>query len=133
MLDGGHAGMGQEMGGEARGPVVVIAFSQEDMAHYFAVVGELRAAGVPAEVYLGGSGMKAQMKYADRRMSPAAIMLGGDEIAAGKVTIKDLDLGRALSKGVTDNAEWREQRPGQQTVDRADLVATVRKIIEAGR
>ena len=124
---------GQEMGGEARGPVVVIAFSQEDMAHYFAVVGELRAAGVPAEVYLGGSGMKAQMKYADRRMSPAAIMLGGDEIAAGKVTIKDLDLGRALSKGVTDNAEWREQRPGQQTVDRADLVATVRKIIEAGR
>ena len=124
---------GREMGGEARGPVVVIAFSQEDMAHYFAVVGELRAAGIPAEVYLGSSGMKAQMKYADRRMSPAAIMLGGDEIAAGQVTIKDLDLGRALSKGVADNAEWREQRPGQQTVARGDLVATVRKIIEAGQ
>jgi histidyl-tRNA synthetase len=124
---------GREMGGEARGPVVVIAFSHEDMAHYFAVVGELRAAGVPAEVYLGSSGMKAQMKYADRRMSPAAIMLGGDEIAAGQVTIKDLDLGRALSKGVADNAEWREQRPGQQTVARGDLVATVRKIIEAGQ
>ena len=73
------------------------------------------------------------MKYADRRMSPAAIMLGGDEIAAGQVTIKDLDLGRALSKGVADNAEWREQRPGQQTVARGDLVATVRKIIEAGQ
>ena len=122
---------GQDMGREARGPVVVIAFSQDDMAHYFAVVGELRAAGIPAEVYLGASGMKAQMKYADRRMAPAAIMLGGDEIAAGKVTIKDLDLGRALSAGVTDNAEWREQRPGQQTIDRADLVSAVRKIIEA--
>ena len=33
-----------------------------------------------------------------------AIMLGGDEIAAGTVTIKDLDLGRALSSGVADNA-----------------------------
>ena len=103
------------------------------MTHYFSVVGELRAAGIPAEVYLGSAGMKAQMKYADRRMAPAAIMLGGDEIAAGKVTIKDLDLGRVLSSGVADNAEWREQRPGQQTIDRAELVAAVRKIIEAGR
>jgi len=122
---------GRDLAGEVRGPVVVIAFSQDDMAHYFAAVGELRAAGVAAEVYLGSSGMKAQMKYADRRLSPAAVILGGDEIAAGKVTIKDLDLGRALSAGVTENAEWREQRPGQQVVDRADLVAVVRKIVEA--
>jgi len=35
----------------------------------------LRAAGIAAEVYLGASGMKAQMKYADRRLSPAAIMM----------------------------------------------------------
>jgi len=124
---------GRDLGDEIRGPVVVIAFTPDDMAHYFSVVGELRSAGIPAEVYLGAAGMKAQMKYADRRMAPAAIMLGGDEIAAGKVTIKDLDLGRALSKGVADNAEWREQRPGQQTIDRADLVAAVRKIIEAAQ
>ncbi len=123
---------GKDLGDDIRGPVVVIAFTPDDMTHYFSVVGELRAAGIPAEVYLGSAGMKAQMKYADRRMAPAAIMLGGDEIAAGKVTIKDLDLGRALSSGVADNAEWREQRPGQQTIDRAELVAAVRKIIEAG-
>lgn len=124
---------GRDLGDQVRGPVVVIAFTPDDMAHYFSVVGELRSAGIPAEVYLGSAGMKAQMKYADRRMAPAAIMLGGDEIAAGKVTIKDLDLGRALSSGVADNAEWREQRPGQQTIDRSELVAAVRKIIEAGQ
>lgn len=122
---------GRDLGDQVRGPVVVIAFTPDDMAHYFSVVGELRSAGIPAEVYLGSAGMKAQMKYADRRLAPAAIMLGGDEIAAGKVTIKDLDLGRALSSGVADNAEWREQRPGQQTINRADLVEAVRKIIEA--
>jgi histidyl-tRNA synthetase len=122
---------GRDMGAQARGPVVIIAFSQDDMGAYFAAAGELRAAGVAAEVYLGSSGMRPQMKYADRRLSPAAVILGGDEIAAGQVTIKDLDLGRVLASGVTDNAEWREQRPGQQTVPRTELVATVRKILEA--
>ena len=92
---------------------------------------ELRAAGIAAELYLGRAGMKAQMKYADRRNAPAAIMLGGDEIAAGQVTIKDLDAGRAAAAGLADNEAWKAERPGQQTVARADLVRTVRSIIEA--
>ncbi|HEY3695539.1 histidine--tRNA ligase [Phenylobacterium sp.] len=118
-------------GVQARGPVVVIAFDQSHMGEYFAAAGELRAAGVAAEVYLGSSGMRPQMKYADRRMAPAAVILGGDEIAAGTVTIKDLDLGRALSAGVSDNAAWREQRPGQVTVPRGELVDQIRRILEA--
>ena len=118
---------------EMRGPVVVIAFDQARMADYFAAAAELRAAGIPAEVYLGGSGMRAQMKYADRRLSPAAVILGGDEIAAGTVTVKDLDLGRALAAGVADNKVWREERPGQVTAPRGELVATVRAIVERAR
>ncbi|WP_372708130.1 histidine--tRNA ligase [Brevundimonas sp.] len=122
-------------GGEAamRGPVVVIVFGEADMQHYLDAVSELRNAGVAAELYLGRAGMKAQMKYADRRGAPAAIMLGGDEIAAGKVTIKDLDAGRALAAGVTDNDAWKAERPGQQTVDRGAMVATVGAIVEAAR
>ncbi|MES2860464.1 MAG: histidine--tRNA ligase [Pseudomonadota bacterium] len=118
--------------GEAtRGPVVVIVFSDTDMQAYLDAVSELRAAGVAAELYLGRAGMKAQMKYADRRGSPAAILLGGDEIAAGQVTIKDLDAGRALAAGVSDNEAWKSERPGQQTIAREDMVRTVRTIIEA--
>jgi histidyl-tRNA synthetase len=113
-----------------RGPVVVIVFDQDQMTDYFAAAGELRAAGIAAEVYLGGSGMKAQMKYADRRSSPAAVMIGEDERAAGQVTIKDLDLGRALSQAVSDNAAWREARPGQFTVARDQMVQAVRGILE---
>ena len=122
---------GRDLGGQARGPVVVIAFNAEDMGAYYGLVGELRAAGIAAEVYLGSSGMRPQMKYADRRMAPAAIMLGGDEIAAGTVTVKDLDLGRELSAGVTENAAWREQRPGQQTIPRAELIPALRRILDA--
>ena len=121
----------QDQAARPRGPVVVIAFDQAHMGEYFAAVRELRQAGIAAEVYLGSSGMRPQMKYADRRLSPAAVILGGDEIAAGTVTIKDLDLGRELASGVTDNAAWRAERPGQVQVPRAELVAAVRRIVEA--
>ncbi len=124
---------GREAAAQARGPVVVIAFDPEHMAHYFAAAAELRTAGIPAEVYLGASGMRAQMKYADKRLSPAAVILGGDEIASGQVTIKDLDLGRTLAGEVSDNAQWREERPGQFTVARAELVARVKAIADAAR
>jgi histidyl-tRNA synthetase len=123
---------GRELAAASRGPVVVIAFDQSRMADYFAAAREIRSAGIPAEVYLGSSGMRAQMKYADRRMSPAAVIVGEDELAAGTVTVKDLDLGRELASKVTDNAEWRAERPGQQTVARGDLVATLRAILAAG-
>jgi histidyl-tRNA synthetase len=124
---------GRQIDEAPRGPVVVIVFDQDQMTDYFAAAGELRAAGIAAEVYLGASGMKAQMKYADRRSSPAAIMIGEDERASGQVTIKDLDLGRALSQGVTDNAAWREGRPGQFTVARGQMVQAVRGILEGAR
>jgi histidyl-tRNA synthetase len=127
------AASGRGTEAETRGPVVVIAFDEARMADYFAVAAELRAAGLAAEVYLGGSGMRAQMRYADRRLSPAAVIMGEDEIAAGQVTVKDLDLGRELAAGVADNKVWREERPGQVTAARADLVATVRAIVERAR
>ena len=121
------AGRGDE--DAVRGPVVVIVFSEADMQHYLDAVSELRNAGIAAELYLGRAGMKAQMKYADRRGAPAAVILGGDEIAAGQVTIKDLDAGRAAAAGVTDNEAWKAERPGQQVVPRAQLVATIRGIV----
>jgi len=116
-----------------RGPVVVIVFSEADMQHYLDATAELRASGIAAELYLGRAGMKAQMKYADRRGAPAAVILGGDEIAAGQVTVKDLDAGRALAAGIADNEAWKAERPGQQIVPRASLVETVRRIAERPR
>ncbi|HWE99799.1 MAG TPA: histidine--tRNA ligase [Caulobacteraceae bacterium] len=114
-----------------RGPVVVLALDAGLSGEYFALAAELRAAGLAAEVYLGASGMRAQMKYADRRLSPAAVIVGSDEIAQGLVTIKDLDLGRQLAGAVSDNRAWREDRPGQISVPRAQMVAQVRRIVEA--
>jgi histidyl-tRNA synthetase len=118
-----------EGGAEARGPVVIIAFDQAHMAEYFAVARTLREAGIAAEVYLGRSGMKAQMKYADRRLSPAAVIIGEDEMKAGTVTIKDLDRGRELANQMSDHKAWKDERPGQVVVPRAELVSVVQAIV----
>jgi len=130
-LAGALAAGGAGKAERARGPVVVLALDREQMDAYFSMAAELRAAGIAAEVYLGASGMRPQMKYADRRGAPAAVIVGGDEIAAGTVTIKDLDLGRELAAGVSGNEAWRAERPGQFTAPRADLVASVKRIVDA--
>ena len=115
----------------ARGPIVIIAFSESDMGEYFKFAADVRAAGMAAEVYLGRSGMKAQMKYADRRLSPAVVMMGEDELKAGQVTIKDLDLGRDLAMQISDNKAWKEGRPGQVTLPRDEAIKHLKSITES--
>jgi histidyl-tRNA synthetase len=111
------------------GPVVVLALEADRMADYQKIAADLRAAGVRAEVYLGGSGMKAQMKYADKRAAPLVVIVGEDERAKGEATIKDMRLGAALSKEIGDNAEWRESGKAQISVPRAEIVANVRRML----
>ncbi len=111
------------------GPVVVLMLDMTRAADYQAMVGELRRAGIRAELYLGASGMRAQVKYADKRNAPVAVIAGGDEFAAGQVTLKDLVLGDRLSKDIKDNTAWREDQPAQQSVPRENMVAAVREIL----
>ncbi len=110
-------------------PVVVLVMDRERIADYQAMTSRLREAGIRAEMYLGGSGMKAQMKYADKRGAPCVIIQGGDEHASGEVTIKDLIEGSRLSKEIEDNEEWRSGRPAQVTVSLDSLVESVREIL----
>lgn len=117
----------------ADGPVVVLALDRDRIGDSMALAARLRAEGIAAEVYLGGSGMKAQMKYADRRRAPCVVIQGSDEREKGEVTVKDLVEGAKAAKAIADRAEWTETRPAQVTVADALLVATVREIIERHR
>jgi histidyl-tRNA synthetase len=114
-------------------PVIVLVLDRdtESLGRYQKMVSGLRQAGIRAEIYLGGAGMKAQMKYADRRGSPCVVIQGGDERARDEVQVKDLVEGARLSGEITDNAEWRASRPAQVTVPEAELVETVRRILDA--
>jgi len=114
-------------------PVVVLVMDRdtESLGRYQKMVASLRDAGIRAEMYLGGSGMKAQMKYADRRGAPCVVIQGADERASGEVQIKDLVAGAKAAAEITDNTEWRESRPAQFSVKEEELVAAVRGVIDA--
>jgi len=114
---------------ESAGPVVVTVMDRDRMADYMAMVGDLRRAGIRAEVYLGNPKQFGnQLKYADKRKAPIAIIQGGDEAAKGTVILKDLILGAKIAENATLE-EWKD-RPAQVEVDRADLVEAVRKMLD---
>jgi histidyl-tRNA synthetase len=114
----------------AHGPVVILVMDREAIPQYYAMARELRAAGIRAELYTGTSGMKAQMKYADKRTSPVAVIEGSDERAKGVVTLKDLVLGAEHARDIKDRAEWSKGADAQATVPRAGLVDAVRRILD---
>ena len=89
----------------------------------------LRQAGIRAEMYLGTAGMKAQMKYADKRGAPCVVIQGGDERAKGEVQIKDLIEGAKAAATIKDSKEWREGRPAQVSVPEARMVEAVREVL----
>ncbi len=112
--------------------VTVMDGDVEAMGRYQRITQELRQAGIRAEMYQGNwKKFGNQLKYADRRGCPVAIIQGGDERAEGVVQIKDLIEGKRLSGEIEDNASWREARVAQETVKEADLVAKVKEILAA--
>ncbi len=113
---------------DAAGPVIVTVMDRDRMADYQAMVSELRGAGIRAEVYLGNpKNFGNQLKYADRRGSPVAVIEGGEEKERGVVQIKDLVLGAKIAESATLE-EWKE-RPSQYEISRSDLVDKVREIL----
>ncbi|HMJ42614.1 MAG TPA: histidine--tRNA ligase [Pseudolabrys sp.] len=115
----------------AAGPVVVTIFDRDRTADYQRFVSELRNAGIRAELYLGNpkNNLGQQLKYADKRGSPCAIIQGGDEKAAKTVLIKNLILGANLT-AIKDRDEYlKKQAEAQFPVNEADLVAEVRALL----
>jgi histidyl-tRNA synthetase len=115
--------------GAAVGPVVVLVLDKAETGRYQNVARQLRMAGIRAEMYVGEGGMKAQMKYADKRGSPCVVIEGEDERAKGEVTIKDLAEGARLSGEIAGRDEWREGRPAQFSIPAGRLVDAVRELL----
>jgi histidyl-tRNA synthetase len=65
-------------------------FDAKDVAHAMRVATQLRVAGLRVLVYPDAEKIGKQIKYADSRGIPYVAILGGDEIAAGTVTVKNL-------------------------------------------
>ncbi|MDQ0319300.1 histidyl-tRNA synthetase [Pararhizobium capsulatum DSM 1112] len=119
---------------EVVAPVVVCVMDRdiESLGKYQHFTQTLRHHGIRAEMYQGNKkNFGDQLKYADRRNAPLAIIQGGDERAHGLVQIKDLIEGKRLSGEIEDNAAWREARVAQVSVPEAELVEKVREMLAA--
>jgi histidyl-tRNA synthetase len=112
-----------------QGPVVVLVLDRDRLADYQSMAKRLREANIRAEMYLGESGMKAQMKYADRRGAPCVIIQGGDEKAKDEVQIKDLILGATLTSIENRDEYLKKQAEAQFAVPEGQLVEKVRQVL----
>jgi histidyl-tRNA synthetase len=115
----------------AAGPVVVTVFDRDRIADYQRMVAALRAANIRAELYLGNpkNNIGTQLKYADKRGSPCAVIQGGDEKARGEVQIKDLILGAALAATKDRDEYLKKQAEAQFAVKETALVEAVRSLL----
>lgn len=112
------------------GPVVVTVMDRERLNDYLSIVSELRSSGIRAEIYLGNpKNFGNQLKYADKRRSPVAIIEGSEERDKGLIQIKDLILGARLAESASLD-EWKE-RPSQFTVPKNEMVSKVQEILRA--
>jgi histidyl-tRNA synthetase len=120
-------------GADLAGPVVVLVLDRDQIARYQSMVSRLRDASIRAELYLGSAGMKAQMRYADRRGAPCVVIQGSDERTRGEVQIKDLVEGARAAASIASNEEWKAARPAQVSVPEDQLIETVREILARQR
>lgn len=123
------AALGQLSTLETTAPVVVTVMDRERVLDYERMTFQLRQAGIPAEMYLGEGGFRKQLQYADERGSVVAVIAGSREFEAGQVSLKDLRLGRELSKEITDRAAWIKEQPSQITIRAENLVQEVEAIL----
>jgi histidyl-tRNA synthetase len=113
------------------GPVLVTVFGGDSVASCQKLVATLRDAGIRAELYLGNPkhGIGQQLKYADKRNAPCALIQGPDEKAKGEVQLRDLIAGSAPSD-IKDRDEYlKKQAEAQVAVKESEVVDAVRTLL----
>ena len=100
---------------DAPGRAFVVAIGEDGRIEAVKLLHELRRAGVPAQMELEARGVRAQMKRADRLKARLTLIVGGDELARGEVTVKTMQTGE------------------QQAVPRAGVVAVVQTLLMPGK
>ena len=73
--------------------VLFINFGEKETAYCLPIVGKLRQAGIRAEIFPDKAKMKKQMSYANAKNIPFVVLAGENEMAAGKVTLKNMETG----------------------------------------
>jgi histidyl-tRNA synthetase len=82
--------LGLAFSGGAAPQVLVLLLDEGLLPEYHRLASGLREAGLAAEVYPEARKLAAQLKYAEKRSIPLAVIYGPEESARGQYTLKDL-------------------------------------------
>ena len=72
---------------------LMLNFGGEEERVSLRLAKNLREAGIACEVYPESAKMKKQMEYANRRAVPWVVIVGSDELASGRATVKNMATG----------------------------------------
>ena len=84
---------------------VFVTYMGENQQKAFALVQQLRAEGIKADMDHVGRSLKAQFKYANKTGAPVTAVIGDDEAANGTVKLKKMADGTELTVKVEEAAE----------------------------
>lgn len=73
--------------------LLLVATDEQAHYHAFRLLGQVRAAGIHADLYPQAAKLKKQMQYANNRQVPYVAIIGSEEMAAGEVSFKDMASG----------------------------------------
>lgn len=86
--------------------VLVTNFDNANTPKYMQLATELRAAGIPTEIYYDDVKLGKQIGFADKMGIPYIVIMGSDEIEKGTVLLKSLDSGEQTEVPAADLATY---------------------------
>jgi len=112
--------------------VLITCMVRDKLVEYHKLAFKLRENGINTEVYLGEEGIGKQLKYADKKDIPIALIIGEDEFKEDIVSIKDLRAKEKIEKEIGDRKKWLEARVGQKKVKSSQIVDEIKNILNYG-
>ena len=110
-------------------PLIIIAnLISDEISTYLNIADQLRLEGYACEIFYGSNNLSKQLKYCDKRGASAVIIIGEDEFKNNTISIKNLTVGKEMSKNIDSREEWKELKAGQFTINKDDLINEIKKI-----
>ena len=110
-------------------PLIIIAnLLSDQISTYLTIADQLRTEGYACEIFYGSNNLSKQLKYCDKRKASVVVIIGEDELKNNTISIKNLIVGKELSKTIDSREEWKELKAGQFTINKDELLTEIKKI-----
>jgi len=91
--------------GEATSQVFFVNFGEEEEMYCLKLLGQIRKAGINAELFPEAAKMKKQMIYANKKNIPYVVMVGKNEMENKVLSVKNMETGVQEEMGLDDLIE----------------------------